>query len=64
MLILGSTTDHSFLRRDVETHTSYQPHNFHTTGVNVLKSWCKWRARTHTHDTEQNWIKSYFLYIL
>jgi len=27
-----------FLRRDAETHTSYQRHNFHTTGVNALKS--------------------------
>jgi len=26
------------LRRDVETHTFYQRYNFHTTGVNALKS--------------------------
>jgi hypothetical protein len=31
-------TDHSFLWRDVETHTSYERHNFHTTGINALKS--------------------------
>jgi hypothetical protein len=31
-------TDHSFLWRDVETHTSYQRHNFHTVGINYLKS--------------------------
>jgi len=38
MLISCSKTDHSFLRRYVETHTSYQRHNLHTTGVNALKS--------------------------
>jgi hypothetical protein len=32
-------TDHSFMRRDAETHTSYQGHNFHITGVNELKLW-------------------------
>jgi hypothetical protein len=31
-------TDHTFLRRDVETHTLYQRHSFHITGVNALKS--------------------------
>jgi hypothetical protein len=32
------TIHHSFLQWDVETHTSYQSHNFHTTDVNALKS--------------------------
>jgi hypothetical protein len=31
-------TGHPFLQGDIETHTSYQHHNFHTTGVNALKS--------------------------
>jgi hypothetical protein len=32
-------TDHSFLRRNVETHTSSQRHNFNTTGVSASKSY-------------------------
>jgi hypothetical protein len=31
------SSEHTSKRRDVETHTSYQHHNFHTTGVNALK---------------------------
>jgi hypothetical protein len=38
ILICCSKTDHSFLRRDVETHTSYKRHYFHTADVNALKS--------------------------
>jgi hypothetical protein len=38
MLIRCAKTYHSFLRRDVEIHTTYQIHNFHTTGVNALES--------------------------
>jgi len=37
MLIRCSKTDHSFLRRDVETDTSYQPHNLNIAGVYMLK---------------------------
>jgi hypothetical protein len=32
-------TDYSFLRRDAETHTSYQSHNFSITSVKAIKSY-------------------------
>jgi len=49
MLIRYLKTVNSFLRRDVETRTSYQRHNFHTTDVNMLKSLTSASWNMHRH---------------
>jgi hypothetical protein len=38
-MIRCSKSEHSFLRRDVETHTSSQRHNFHKTDVSAFRSY-------------------------
>jgi len=47
------------LRRDVETHTSYQRHNFHTTNTDALKSqnWCELKhAQTCLYYDQVAWL--------
>jgi len=36
-MLICCSKNQSFLPQDVETHTSYQHHNFHTIGISALK---------------------------